>query len=270
MPSVIKTDASTIITCAQSTFFLTRLNAVTQTRLMEVIHALISLKAENELAEIIDNQIAYLIPHDFSVIGIGDANTFKSDLLLNVSYPQDYLDTIISQRGDALVIDSPIVKAWVKQPVTMIIENLPLLYQKNNCWKEAIVRHRIRDSIVSGVLGVDGVKTSFVSFVSQNHGFTQNHLYILELLTPYLHVAMLRILKKKIACEQKYVKLSSREKEILQWLYHGLTNEEVAKQLHISSNTVKNHIHNILNKLGVNNRSQALVKAMNSGVIQRN
>lgn len=51
--------------------------------------------------------------------------------------------------------------------------------------------------------------------------------------------------------------LTAREREILQLLDHGLSNKEIATLLSIQVATVKNHVHNILGKLGVRKRADA-------------
>jgi DNA-binding NarL/FixJ family response regulator len=51
--------------------------------------------------------------------------------------------------------------------------------------------------------------------------------------------------------------LTAREREILQLLDHGLSNKEIARLLSIQVATVKNHVHNILGKLGVRKRADA-------------
>jgi DNA-binding NarL/FixJ family response regulator len=55
--------------------------------------------------------------------------------------------------------------------------------------------------------------------------------------------------------------LSAREKEILQLLAKGLLYKEIAEQLHITSGTVRIHIHKIYEKLHVQNRTEAINKA---------
>lgn len=55
--------------------------------------------------------------------------------------------------------------------------------------------------------------------------------------------------------------LSQRENEILQLLSRGLLYKEIAEQLHISTNTVRQHIHKIYEKLHVQNRTEAINKA---------
>ena len=55
--------------------------------------------------------------------------------------------------------------------------------------------------------------------------------------------------------------LSNRENETLQLLSRGLLYKEIADQLHISTATVRQHIHHIYEKLHVQNRTEALNKA---------
>lgn len=56
--------------------------------------------------------------------------------------------------------------------------------------------------------------------------------------------------------------LSKREDEVLHLVAEGKTNKEIGDVLEISSRTVKNHLHNILAKLHLENRAQAIVYAM--------
>jgi DNA-binding NarL/FixJ family response regulator len=62
-------------------------------------------------------------------------------------------------------------------------------------------------------------------------------------------------------------KLSPREMEVLQEVVNGASNREIAHSLFISENTVKHHMHNILEKLGVENRRQAANYAREKGLI---
>ena len=58
--------------------------------------------------------------------------------------------------------------------------------------------------------------------------------------------------------------LSSRESEILALVEQGRSNKEIARQLAISVATVKNHMHNILQKLQVGRRGQAAARVRRS------
>jgi DNA-binding NarL/FixJ family response regulator len=61
--------------------------------------------------------------------------------------------------------------------------------------------------------------------------------------------------------------LTAREREVLVLLTEGSTNKEIASSLSISENTVKNHLRNILEKLHLENRVQAVAFALREGLI---
>jgi DNA-binding NarL/FixJ family response regulator len=61
--------------------------------------------------------------------------------------------------------------------------------------------------------------------------------------------------------------LTEREREILALLACGASNREISETLYIASGTVKNHLSNILSKLGVRDRTQAALKARELGLL---
>ena len=61
--------------------------------------------------------------------------------------------------------------------------------------------------------------------------------------------------------------LSERETEVLHQLAHGRTNREIADALHISEDTVKTHVGNILSKLQLAHRTQAVIYALKQGLL---
>jgi DNA-binding NarL/FixJ family response regulator len=62
--------------------------------------------------------------------------------------------------------------------------------------------------------------------------------------------------------------LSKREREILQMVANGSTTKEVARDLGISPHTVKTHLERIFEKLGANDRAQAVAIAIRTGLVQ--
>lgn len=60
--------------------------------------------------------------------------------------------------------------------------------------------------------------------------------------------------------------LSRREEEVLVWLSRGCSNKEIAAQLDLAEGTVKNHVSNVLGKLGVLDRTQAALMARDLGL----
>src|SRR5215203_880781 len=62
--------------------------------------------------------------------------------------------------------------------------------------------------------------------------------------------------------------ITPREREVLQMLAEGLSNKEIAAKLHVSVDTERTHMMNILNKMGVHSRIQALVFASRYGLVE--
>jgi DNA-binding NarL/FixJ family response regulator len=63
-----------------------------------------------------------------------------------------------------------------------------------------------------------------------------------------------------------FSELTDREREVLELVARGSNNRQIAAELHISIKTVGNHISNIFNKLQVEDRAQAIVKAREAGL----
>lgn len=74
---------------------------------------------------------------------------------------------------------------------------------------------------------------------------------------------------ESIAEEMPETRLSLREQEVLEQLAGGDTNREIASTLMISEETVKSHVSNILSKMGLENRSQAISHALKNDLVRR-
>ncbi|MGB3714258.1 MAG: response regulator transcription factor [Candidatus Promineifilaceae bacterium] len=61
--------------------------------------------------------------------------------------------------------------------------------------------------------------------------------------------------------------LTDREQEVLQLMAQGLSNQEIAEKLFISTGTVKNHVSNLLAKLEVRDRTQAVINAQELNLV---
>jgi DNA-binding NarL/FixJ family response regulator len=62
--------------------------------------------------------------------------------------------------------------------------------------------------------------------------------------------------------------LTDREVEVLILVAKGSANKEIAEELHISNSTVKTHIASIFQKLGTNDRTEAVTMALRKGIIK--
>jgi len=86
-----------------------------------------------------------------------------------------------------------------------------------------------------------------------------------SLISPSMAVKLLDEFKEMSRTDRDQVptpRLTDRELEVLRLVATGLNNREVAKQLFISENTVKNHVRNILEKLQLHSRMEAVMYAV--------
>ncbi len=125
------------------------------------------------------------------------------------------------------------------------------------------------------------ILTSFASKKDINTALAENvGGYILKSALPEELISAIRILAKgkryydpeilenilQIDDKDPFRDLTSREKEILQALARGLNNRSISREFCISENTVKKHICNLLDKLDLEDRTQAALYAFSHGL----
>ena len=89
-------------------------------------------------------------------------------------------------------------------------------------------------------------------------------------LSPTIAGAVVRRVREQTVMAQHPEELDSlsvRETEILRLVAQGRDNTEIAQELYLSPSTVKNHVSSILEKLGVDSRVQAAVRAARGGIV---
>ncbi|AIY06481.1 transcriptional regulator, LuxR family [Planococcus sp. PAMC 21323] len=137
-----------------------------------------------------------------------------------------------------------------------------------NQWPEAkimVVTSFLDDDKVYPALQAGAVsyilKTSKASRIADSIRETMNGTPVLE---PEVMTKMMKQMRHERVLHEE---LTEREMEILLLLARGLTNQEVADQLFIAVKTVKTHVSNILAKLEVHDRTQAVIYAFQHKLI---
>jgi DNA-binding NarL/FixJ family response regulator len=132
-----------------------------------------------------------------------------------------------------------------------------------------LVMHARHDAIVpydEGKLMASLIPDAeFVTLDSENHLILED-----EPAWPKLVAALRRFLPSPYRMEDPdtgdgFDDLTDREREVLELIARGLRNEDIARQLAITSKTVRNHITSIFGKLDTSTRAQAIVRAREVG-----
>jgi len=113
------------------------------------------------------------------------------------------------------------------------------------------------------------LKQIFSTFESQDTLSERDRLminYTAELLKAFYQE---RIKYSKADNQEKFINLTEREIEVLNFLSEGLTNKAIADRLIVAPSTIKQHLKNIYVKLGVHNRTQAVARGRELGLISQ-
>jgi DNA-binding NarL/FixJ family response regulator len=125
----------------------------------------------------------------------------------------------------------------------------------------------VMDAILAGACGYLLKDASIHDLVAGIHSAARGE----SLISPHIAAKVLQRVRATSAqpeiAETIRSELSDREIEVLKLIANGKDNALIAAELHISPKTVKNHISNILMKLQIDNRIQAAVYAVRSGIV---
>ena len=103
-----------------------------------------------------------------------------------------------------------------------------------------------------------------VQALSQGGAYFSSSMFT-KVLQEFTHLARRRDLQEAKGIDA----LTDREKDVLRLVARGATNRDIAEELIITENTVKVHLHNILDKLQLRNRQQAAAYAVQEGLVTR-
>jgi transcriptional regulator EpsA len=136
---------------------------------------------------------------------------------------------------------------------------------------DKIEDNELKNAVVQGVWSVCGELSGLYVFgrvpLATARGRT---VLFTEMLVPTIHATFSRVLRSEspVVSGASRGILRARELQIIRLIREGRTNADIASVLKLSPWTVKNHLHNILKKLGAENRSQAVASAMVLGLFE--
>lgn len=206
-----------------------------------------------------------VVPHDAMICVFGDFSglRFKYDIFSRTPVPPELVQAFTDP-----------VEGLLKRLISHWLGN-----QRNPCLfgglegEAADLGDEMRELgcghvLAHGAREITGGEGSFFVFLKTSPKAAQQHLHLMDMLMPHLHMALYRMVPNETCVETIELApesiLSSREIEVLRWVRDGMTNQEIGHQLNISPLTVKNHVQNILRKLRVSNRAQAVAKSANA------
>jgi LuxR family transcriptional regulator, quorum-sensing system regulator CviR len=258
-----------ILSSSDPSEFSTCLSRNDALKLLEFIHRSISCNDEEAFRALFP-RLQELIPFDFATVVLGhldDCKGIVTSLLVNISFSEEWFREYNS-------------KEYI-QKSAVIRENFTTykLQYWTNVWKKLRQPEEIislcmdfdmRQGFTCGSRSLAPSKNgSMFCFSSSSMKHDKRSAAILEFITPHLHLALSNIFNQKRLHTNSF-ELSSREKEVLDWLKQGKSSWDISVILGISERTVNFHVYKIMQKLGATNRPQAVAVAAHYGLIDFN
>lgn len=257
-----------------------RLNELHRQKAFSIIELCLHADSIVELENIL-HHTKLLIEHDMHACGIGvrDNDSMKAILNLNHGFPSEFISSIIDQNNQVI---SPLFLHWLENQTPQILDIQHTSHRFTTKQVAFYQKFHIQNVMSHGVLDCGEHCTSYFGFANIKNGIKKHHIDLMTILVPHLHLAYTRIpaVKKKLSSlifkpltikqsnNKQGSTLSSREVEVLQWVFIGKTNQEISDTLYLSPSTIKNHVQNIIQKLNANNRQHAAAKALQQGIIK--
>lgn len=221
------------------------------------------------------------MPNPLSLMVMHRHRLFRESLVAALSRPKQFnvidmdhtvpdpLAEIIKERPDLVLIDLNLQESMavrLTQEVRRQIEETKVLLLVSADAKQMVI-----DSVEAGAHGCVSNDASFEDLLAAIDAISKGKTYC----SPEIVHSMMRQLaqlakdSQAAAAHAESAEVTDRELEIIQLISEGLSNKQIARDLELSLYTVKNHVHNILDKLGVRDRREAVSFAVREGWIKQ-
>jgi transcriptional regulator EpsA len=228
------------------------------------------LKVESQSAFFLWSQgaLQMLVPHEIMLCGIRPVQSRPGSLQFirysSSRYFRDEHFASVCEPQSGLM--SQLVARWVRGAKPCFC-----LPGDGEDTDRALAESELKNIASHGVLAPDAETSAYFSFSRTTLLRDARAVRILELVTPIVYVTFARVLASDAAGAGNGARapqvVSDREVEILALIKEGETTLAIAQSLGLSPFTVKNHVQNILRKLGARTRSHAVAQAINLGLL---
>lgn len=219
-----------------------------------------------EMKKRVLTSICTLIPNECASFLMADDSSENRLLCDPVCWPEKYVE----MEKRYLLVESHDYSRWLMQKNTSSVINASTLMpddarEKTELYRSCFAPFQLHYS-VDVVIAAEGMFLGILSLYRKKDkgDFNEEDLILLQMLAEHLNVRFLlnkTKVEKPAGSISKYILeygLTAREDEILQLIFHGKDNQEIATALCISENTLKKHLQNLYKKTGINNRIQLM------------
>jgi DNA-binding NarL/FixJ family response regulator len=190
----------------------------------------------------------------------------KFEFLHSTDTPNGYLPICSSVSPDVVLIEANVKGMLTTQLVERIKEETP--HVKVIIFGLEDQQDDILNFIEAGAIGFISKEKSFADLLSSIEAVYHGRTISSSRVIASAFARMAELSREQLPrLDTQPVALTPREKEILHFVSNNLSNKEIAEHLDITLNTVKNHVHNILEKFNVRYRRELVRCACESGML---
>jgi transcriptional regulator EpsA len=182
--------------------------------------------------------------------------------LINIDFPIEYLTAI---KNDGGFLTSPVIARWFREREPQLFD-LSHAKEYPEEWLANFEHYDLKNIASHGIVDIDGRAATYFGFHRIPSRVGKLHSDMLKLLVPHVHQAFTKLVRSLQEIARTAVSfghtLTKRELEILHWIAKGKSNWEIAAITDSSLAMVKHDVSNMLAKLGVRTRVQAVARAV--------
>lgn len=247
---------------------LVSLDAEDRDRLVWIVESALEVRNQTSLFLWTQGALQALVPHEIMIclINGGASRGWRTNWLSSTRYfrQEHFRSVCVPQTG----LVSRLMNQWCMTGEPQFLAPPDVDAETGRALAEA----ELKDVAAHGVRNGAGEVAGFFSFSRTSLRSCNQSRRILEVVVPHLYVTCCRVMAEDAGLPGESGRAEStvthRETEILHWIKEGKTTADIAGILHLSPFTVKNHVQNILKKLGAKSRSHAIAQAIELGIFQ--
>ena len=251
---------------------LVRMDDICRERFASTVEAAVDVQSRQQFYVWTQSSVQGLVPHQILICGVRDPG--KSSLTLHHFSASRYFKA----EHFAAVADPfqgllPRLQALGAQPDEVVCCDLDEQRVSHRQLLELVKGNELQNLATRILMGHDGQLGAVYAFSRVAQDLDATLCHAVQMLVPHLHHTFQRVLHNERDLQMAHAPrdtrvVTRRQQEILLLIKDGKTNFEIAEVLDCSQWTVKNHIQNILRRLGTSSRAHAISRAMSLGILR--
>lgn len=241
-------------------------------RFSDVVGASMSVCTRHQFFSWMQGEAQGLVPHEILLCGVRDGQG-KGMVLHSFSATRYFRDEHLRAVGDPVdgLLPRLVAAADRAQSCTLLF-NLPDLAGSDAEIERRVLANEMKNLATGLVQGLHGQVDAVYLFARLGNVASARVGCLLEMLVPHVHRAFVRVLAferqvGRVPVDAPPQLITRRQVQILDLVKAGKTNAEIAIVLGCSQWTVKNHVQDILRRLGSSSRTHAISRAISLGIL---